>query len=252
VTAPAAGRPGRHRLRATGCGLLAGLVAVTALMFGPAAGADPSPVGTEPLPVTVQLTGLRPYAPQPGGTLRLSGLLRNTDDVRMTGLSVQLLLSHSKVGSRGEFDDYAGTPGGEPPADAVAVSTAEVTLPSDGLDVGGSERFMVSVAVDDLQPLESWQVYELAVAVSGLPADSATGVPGTLGRLRTFLPYAPVDETGVGSPTHVAWLWPLVDRPHRLDATGWVDDDLAPQLGSDGRLGTLVAAARAGAGQNPP
>jgi hypothetical protein len=236
----------------TACALLTGVVAATGLLLGPAAGADPSPDGTEPLPLSVQLTGLRPYSPQPGGTLRLSGLLHNNADVRISQLSVQLLLSHSKVGSRGEFDDYADTPDGEPPPDAVAVSAATVTLAADELDVDGSEGFTVKVAVDDLQPLESWQVYELAVAVSGLPADSVTGVPATVGRLRTFLPYAPADAAGVGSPTHVAWLWPLADRPHRLDATAWVDDDLAPQLAADGRLGALVAAARAAAAQHRP
>jgi hypothetical protein len=252
VSAAAAGRSRRHRRRVAAAGLLAALVATTGSAFGPEAGADPSPGGSVALPLSVDLGRVRPYAPQPGGTLRLTGALRNTTPTAIDGVSVQLLLSRSKIGSRGEFDDYAGTPDGEPPADAVAVSTAQVRLPRTQIAGGGSERFAVTVPVDDLQPLEAWQVYELAVAVTGLPADSVTGFPVTVGRLRTFLPYAPVDATGVGVPTRVAWLWPLVDRPHRLDDTTWVDDGLAPQLETDGRLGALVAAARAAADQQRP
>ena len=229
------------------------MAAVTALL-APLAAADPTPTpdGEPPLPLTVELRRLAPYAPQPGGELRLKGVMRNTTTDAVTGLGVQLLLSHSKLGSRGEFDDYAGTPDGAAPDDAVAVTAAEATLPRDNLGVGEAQPFTFKVAVDALQPLESWQVYELAVAVTGIPESSVTGVAETVGRLRTFLPYAPVDATGTGVPMQVAWLWPLADRPHRTDDTTWTDDDLAPELATDGRLGSLVQAARAAADQQRP
>jgi hypothetical protein len=244
---------GGGRRRTAALALLAGVVGGATALLAPIAAADPTPTPSgPPLPVTVELGSLKPYAPQPGRDLRLTGLLRNTSASAVSGLGMQLLLSHSKLGSRGEFDDYAGTPDGAPPDDATAVTAAEITFPRNDLAAGDAEGFTITVPVDDLQPLESWQVYELAVAVTGIPETSVTGVTEPVGRLRTFLPYAPVDATGIGVPMRVAWLWPLADRPHRTDDTTWTDDDLAPQLAADGRLGSLVQAARAAADQQPP
>jgi hypothetical protein len=243
----------RRRKPAAARVLIAGVVAAATAFLTPLASADPTPSPSEPaLPISVELRGIRPFAPQPGGELRLAGVLRNTSTGVVSQLGVQLLLSHSKLGSRGEFDDYAGTPDGTAPDDAVAVTAAEIRVPRDQLGTGDAESFDITVPVDELQPLESWQVYELALAVTGIPEASPTGVGETVGRLRTFLPYAPVDATGTGVPMRVAWLWPLADRPHRTDDATWFDDLLAPELAADGRLGSLVQAAQAAADQQRP
>ncbi|RJL32138.1 hypothetical protein D5H75_17150 [Bailinhaonella thermotolerans] len=58
---------------------------------------------------------------------------------------------------------------------------------------------------------------------------------------RTSLTYFPKDHKV--AKTRVAWLLPLVDRPHRGDDANFVDDRLAADLASGGRLSDLVGAA---------
>jgi hypothetical protein len=198
--------------------------------------------------VAVSLTGVSPLAPQPGDRVTVSGTLTDQAGSPVTNLTVQLAVSRTKVGSRGEFDDYASTPDGEPPADAAIPSTQSTDLARTDLGIGETEAFSVSVPVDDLQLPEVWQVYEMTVVVT---ADTVTGRT-TVGRLRTFLPWAPLGVPGVGQPTRLAWVWPIVDRPHRSDSGGWIDDNLTASLTGGGRLARLVAAGSRAEQQQPP
>ena len=233
----------RHRLAAA----LAAMAAAGAAMAPAAADTSPSPEPDLP-PVAVTLTHLAPLAPQPGQTLRLSGTLVNRSSEAQTGLVVHLELSRSHLGSRSEFDSYADTPDGSPPADAVDVPTATATLATGELGAGRSERFTVAAPVDDLQLPQAWQVYEIAVVVTG---DTPLGAQ-PVGQLRTFLPSAPVTTPGAGEAIRLAWLWPLVDTPHRTTAAAWNDDTLATELASGGRLDGLVRAGAEAAAQHNP
>jgi len=210
---------------------------------------SPSPSGTSSeLPILVTLGGVRPLAPQPGDTVTVHGTLRNLGDAPLSDLTAQLLVSRTKIGSRGEFDAFADDQTGDPPIDAIVAPDEQVVLPRPTLATGGQESFSISLPVDELQLPEVWQVYEMAVVVDG---DTALGhVP--VGRLRTFLPWAPLAVPGVGSPTRLAWIWPLVDRPHRSDGGSWLDDDLADALAPGGRLGRLLTAGDIAVHQQPP
>ena len=231
-------------------------VALTATLSGwSAALADltpsPSPSttpGAETLPVLVTLSGVSPLAPQPGDELTVHGKLTDQASTPISNLSVQLLVSRTKIGSRGVFRDYASTPDGPAPVDATAPSTQTTVLSRTQLDAGDTESFSVTVPVDDLSLPEAWQVYEMAVVVSG---DTVTGHV-TVGQLRTFLPWAPLGVPGVGQPTQLAWVWPIADRPHRSDSATWIDDSLATSMAAGGRLDRLVTAGDAAQSQTPP
>jgi len=190
------------------------------------------------LPLTVRLRSLAPLAPQPGDNLLITGSLHNDSAAAVTNLDVSLRYRSTRVGSRGEFDDYATTADGPVPDERA--EQAEVTIPQRAIDPGATVAFRLRVPVDSLHlDRRSWQVYELGIEVVGVTPTEGTE---TVGRLRTFLPWAPNDVPGVGLPTQVAWLWPLADRPHRLVGSTWLDDDLATSLAPDGRLGELLAA----------
>jgi hypothetical protein len=120
----------------------------------------------------------------------------------------------------------------------VSVASGDRLLP------GQIETFAISVPVDSLGLPPSWQVRELAVLAT---ATTATGGIDS-GTLRTFLPWAP--RTVSSEPVQVAWVWPLVDQPHRAVGPAWLDDNLARELASDGRLTRLVQAADAA--EHPP
>jgi len=224
---------------------LAGLVlmALLPLMAPGLAGADPTPSPTDQptspgLPLTVRLGALGPLAPQPGDTLLITGTLHNDSTELVTNLDVSLRYRSDRVGSRGEFDDYATTADG--PVPDQRAEDAVVTVGHDSVDPGGTVAFRIKVPVDSLHlDRRSWQVYEIGIQVVGVTPTDGTE---TVGRLRTFLPWAPNDVPGVGLPTQVAWVWPLADRPHRLVGSTWLDDDLASSLAPDGRLGRLLAA----------
>jgi Family of unknown function (DUF6049) len=49
----------------------------------------------------------------------------------------------------------------------------------------------------------------------------------------------------------VAWVWPLVDRPHRSASGVWFNDRLAPEVSAGGRLSALLNAGNAAEDQNP-
>ena len=231
-------------------------VAVTATLSGWSAAAfadlTPSPTpssspSTPTFPVLVTLGGVSPLAPQPGDDLTVRGTLSDQGDSALANLTVSLVVSRTKIGSRGAFRDYAASPDGPPPIDATAPSSQTLTLSRTELDPGDSEPFSLTVPVDDLALPEAWQVYEMEVVVSG---DTDLGHV-TVGELRTFLPWAPLGVPGVGQPTQLAWVWPIVDRPHRSDGTTWTDDSLASSMATGGRLDRLVAAGTAAETQTP-
>jgi hypothetical protein len=199
------------------------------------------PTGSPPppaLPVTVQLRSLTPLAPQPGDDVVLTGTLHNETHDPVTNLDVSLRYRSDRVGSRSEFDDYATTATGSLPPRQAESATAALTHTT--LQPGATTSFTLRVPVDSLGlDRRSWQVYEIGVQVDGTTPAAGTQ---TVGRLRTFLPWAPTDVPGVGLPTRVAWIWPLVDRPHRLVGSTWLDDDLATSLAPGGRLDRLLSA----------
>jgi len=235
--------------------VLVGLLPLTAP--GLPAGATPAPTPNEPtstaaptpaLPLTVRLGSLTPLAPQPGDTLVIRGTLHNDGADPVTNLDVSLRYRDNRVGSRSEFDDYATTADGPLPSDRAGEAVVSVGRPS--IDPGATVAFAIKVPVDTLNlDQRSWQVYEIGVQVVGVTPAAGTE---TVGRLRTFLPWAPLGVPGVGMPTQVAWIWPLADRPHRLVGSTWLDDDLAAALTPDGRLGRLLAEGAAAEVQKSP
>jgi hypothetical protein len=201
-------------------------------------------------PVTVTMTSLRPLAPQPGDTLVLRGSVTNVSDAPISNLTSQLRIGSDPVGARSTFDDYASDPNGSV-TDLIGALTQATPLNRTTLAPGASESFRIEATLDPATtglPTTSWQVRELGVAITGLTAD---GLTEPVGSLRTFLPWAPHDAIGPDR-LKVAWLWPLVDQPHRVAATPWLDDNLATQIEPGGRLTSLVAAATAAADQAPP
>ena len=226
------------------------------LLAGVQAAASPHHTSTSSadaaLPISVVLGGISPSAPQPGGTLRITGRLSNVGLDTVSKLSLALDLSHTSIGDRGTFQNYADNPTDPLPAGLTAVDSAQVSVSQPALDPGQSASFTVTAKVDELLPLQAWRVYEMALVASGQTPETASLGASTVGRLRTFFPYAPVGITGTGSQVQLAWVWPLVDRPHRTTDTTWTDDSLATELRPNGRLGGLVAAGAAAESQHSP
>jgi hypothetical protein len=129
--------------------------------------------------------------------------------------------------TRGELEAYSDGKGPDP-AQAGAPRQVSTTL-----QVGGQKPWSLALSVRQMG-LRTFGVYPISVEVL-----NAANV--VLGHQRTFVTYYP---TGTAAQrTKIAWVWPLIDQPHRADDATFVDDRLERQLGSGGRLSNLVAAA---------
>lgn len=199
---------------------------------------------TDGLPIAVTLNSIRPLAPQPGGQLVLTGTLTNITSQPVSDLAVQLRIEDQALSARSTFDEYAADPAG--PLPYMRDVTDELPLTNPTLAAGASTPFTISVSVETLDMGDAWQVRELGIAVTGA---TLLGV-GDVGQLRTFVPYAPRNASIGRDRLDIAWLWPLVDRPHRGVFSSWLDDDLAPELAPGGRLATLLGAAALAANQS--
>lgn len=239
-----AGRPARvwTVLTATWVAVLAGVLvpapAAAAAVGVPAA----APTSTASRPVQVVVDRLEPRTLLIGGTVEVSGTLVNDSDDTITDISVRLQRG-DRLTTREELAADIADPS------TGSAAQAPFTEQPGELDPGDTLPFRYTASTADLGLTEEG-VYPVLVNANG----SRDGVVQRVGELSTHLvvapaaPAAPTDPTQPGgttqpvepaepaSRTTVAWLWPLVDRPHR-DATGaFTDDELAADVSAEGRL----------------
>jgi hypothetical protein len=220
---------------------LLALVIVLLLSGGPALAATPSPphgqaqhtarasrdrAPAQKPPVAITLGSVRPGYLRATSTLRVNGRLVNQSRSTYQRVSVRLRYSSHPMLGRGQLETYADDKGPDP-LQAGPPRQIAVTLP-----VGGQAQWSLKLSARQMG-LSTFGVYPISVEAM------SNGV--VLGHLRTFVTYYPA-----GAPlqrTKVAWVWPLIDQPHRASDTTFVDDQLERQLGSGGRLDTIVNAA---------
>jgi hypothetical protein len=222
---------------------LLALVIPLLLSGGPALAATPSPPhghgqhttrasrARQPAPkppVAITMGSIRPAGYlRASSTLRVRGQLVNQSQSTYQRVSVRLRFSSHAMTSRGEVETYA---------DGKGLDPRQAGLPrliSAALPVGGQQAWSLSLSVRQMG-LGAFGVYPISV-------EAVNGAGVVLGHQRTFITYYP---TGTATQrTKIAWVWPLIDQPHRADDTTFVDDQLERQLGSGGRLSTIVNAA---------
>lgn len=213
------------------------------LSGGPALAATPSPTPRHTQRASSASRARQP-APKPPvavtlGSIRPAGYLRATSTLHVRGrfvnqsesgyqrVSVRLRYSSRAMTTRGELEAYADNKGLDPPQAGPSRMVAAT------LQVGGQQSWSLSLSVRRMG-FQAFGVYPISVEVF-----NAVGT--VLGHQRTFVTYYPVGT--YAQRTKVAWVWPLIDQPHRADDRTFVDDRLERQLGSGGRLSTLVSAA---------
>lgn len=178
-------------------------------------------------PVAITLGSVKPASLRASSTLRIRGQLVNQSQSTYQQVSVRLWFRSQAMTSRGEVETYADGKGLGPQ------QPGPVRMISASLPVGGQKPWSLSLSVRQMG-LRAFGVYPIMV-------DVRNGAGAVLGQQRTFVTYYP---TGTPlQPTKVAWVWPLIDQPHRAADTTFVDDQLERQLGIGGRLSTIVDAA---------
>jgi hypothetical protein len=221
---------------------LLALVIVLLLSGGPALAATPSPpdgqaqhtahasrdrAPAQKPPVAITLGSVKPAYLRASSTLRVRGQLVNQSQNAYQQVSVRLWFRSNPMTSRGEVETYADGKG-LGPQQAGLSRMISATLP-----VGGQKPWSLSLSARQMG-LRTFGVYPIMV-------EARNGAGVVLGQQRTFITYYPAGTPL--QPTKVAWVWPLVDQPHRAADTTFVDDQLERQLGAGGRLSTIVDAA---------
>ena len=222
---------------------LPALVLALLIGGGPALAATPTPTPsrgehttrpsrarqpTQRPPVAVTLGSIRPAGYlRATSTLRVRGRLVNQSESAYQRVSVRLRYSSHAMTTRGEVEAYADGKGLDP------AQAGQPRLVSTTLQVGGQQTWALSLSVRQMG-LRTFGVYPISVEV----LNSAGAV---LGHQRTFVTYYPAGT--FAQRTKIAWVWPIIDQPHRADDSTFIDDRLERQLGSGGRLSDLVSAA---------
>lgn len=228
--APAGGGRGRHR-----SGLApAVLTAAAVLATGLALTASPTTPALQPAraadsSATITVTGLTPRTVTPDATITVTGTVTNTAAVPL--VDVVLRLQRGPVLTT--RDDLRANDADPSPSGSAAAPF--VSLAQD-LPAGSSVAFTYSTTAEVLA-LSDLGVYPLLLNVNATPQGD---VEQRVGELDTYLPYVPGPPA---EPTSVAWLWPLVDRPHRGADGRFLDDELTDSVAVGGRLERLLAVA---------
>lgn len=134
------------------------------------------------------------------------------------------------IGNQGALDDSIGDD--NPPTSGLAIPTStplRVQLPARG-SVTATFATTISLLDDNRGVCQCHNaVYPLYLAAE---ATGSSGGATILGSAVTYV----VSQKTPATPTSVSWVWPLIDRPHRMaDDTVFLDDDLAASV-SGGRL----------------
>ncbi|MGI8333369.1 DUF6049 family protein [Actinomadura scrupuli] len=177
--------------------------------------------------VHLVITRVSPQTISPDRFVTITGTVQNLSGQSLTGASVRLYYSPRSLISRGQL---------------AATSAPATSQMADQRRLGGPipsgaqpQRFALKLAGRSLPPLGALGVFPLTLGVY----DSA-GRP--LVEQRTSVVYVPKNARQSLQKTSIAWVWPVIDRPHRAADTPFLDDRLATDFAPGGRLATLAEA----------
>ncbi|QYN24146.1 DUF6049 family protein [Amycolatopsis sp. DSM 110486] len=184
-------------------------------------------------------------------TLTVSGTVTNIGDRRIARPQVRLQVGEHLTGDR----ELKGVLAGEPIQDSPLTDFTTLT---ETLEPGQTAKLAVTVPLTGKSALQLSRpgVYPMLVNVNGTPE---FGGPARLAAVSLLMPVlsAPGKPTSPGKHADVSVLWPITDSsPHVLSSPyggrlTLTDDTLAAELSPNGRLQSLVTAARAAQQSDP-
>jgi hypothetical protein len=226
----------RRWLRLAALALAAGAAGLLAVPAAAATGAATQPAGARQRP-WIAITSVTPRYEQPTGKVTIAGIVTNPGGSPLRGLSLQLWSSMDPLTSAG-MASYLTAP--EPTGVDEAILGTQRALPSP-VPAHGTEQWTLTLAANQVG-MHTFGVYPLAVHL--LSAGTIPGIAGpSLDDARTFLPYWPGKQAAkTVRPADIAWIWPLIDTPQQTVCQTLTSNELAKNVASGGRLGSLLAA----------
>jgi hypothetical protein len=191
---------------------------------------------TAPSALSIAITSMNPTVATPKGMVTVSGTVTNSAAAPVTGLQIQLWSASIRLATRSAMESYL------------------TTLGPTGLDAPtGPVLQVASVAGHTARPWSlTLRVSDVGMTTFGvypLAAELSQGLT-TLATSRTFLPFWPGKPAyRTVKPLSIAWVWPLIDVPHRAACPALLTNSLAASLASGGRLGQLLSVGMSPLGQ---
>ncbi len=177
------------------------------------------------------IDSVAPRYARPGGTVSVSGTITNGTSAAVAGLSVQLYSSSTWFSTRDTMESFVN---GAPVLALTAEGDIDVLAAT--VRAGSTVSWRAKFSVDAVGMTE-FGVYPLEAQLTDLAGEQVSSE-------RTLLPFLP-DNTSAISKLKIAWLWPLIDQPHRTACPALSNNGLAQSLAAGGRLSTLLSAAAA-------
>jgi Family of unknown function (DUF6049) len=214
--------------------------AIVAAMLALAAPAQASPVRpaqageAQAGAVSVAVDSMNPQFAGPGATIRVTGTVSNATTQTKADLEVQLYTSPTPFSTRDQMDGYLGQGQGIA-FEAVGLPFTIVASLRPGATAEWHAEFDVNSA-----GFAGFGVYPVTAQLQDPVGD-------VLASDQTLLPFWPGSQRAAGllRPLDIAWVWPLIDRPHHQVCAPLTNNDLAASLGRSGRLSSLLTAGQA-------
>jgi Family of unknown function (DUF6049) len=208
-----------------GLAIAALIAAISGVLSGAVTGAAPA-AHAQGGQVQLLIESVSPAAPTLGSTLTISGRVANSSDAEVVGAQVQLRYSPLPLNSREEVTQVLA---GTSPRSGNAVPGTNRPM-TQSLAPGQQAQFRMSVPMTDLGLPEAPGVY--AVFVELVSGDASLASAGTV------FPWFP--KTAGFSPTRLAFVWPIAQKPAVAAYDLVVDPALPNEFATDGRLGRLL------------
>jgi hypothetical protein len=227
--------------------LIALFVVIPFRFAGPATAADPAPGS-----VTVVVTDIQPNTPS--STPQLTPL---TFIVQLTSHSSQDIPAVTLNITRGDpittqsaLDAAMRAKQPATPQSSVSIQRPQDPPLTTPLEAGQTIQFPVSTVSSTLDGdglcICANAIYPIIVSAQTTGSDGSTI---QLGSTQTYVP----SFLDTPTPITVSWVWPLLERPHRLASdTGFIDDELTASVSSGGRLDRMLTVAESAAASGVP
>ena len=211
------------------------VLASTPALAAPGQSGQPSRALAGAPVMSIAITSVNPPFAGPGAKVTVSGTVTNATAAAMAGLSVQLWSSNTRLATRSDMNGYLTAQGAQVDAPTGTVVPLATVPPH------ATRTWSLTLQASQVG-MTAFGVYPLAAQLTQNGAQ--------LGAARTFLPFWPgKSELRTLKPVSIAWIWPLIDVPHRAACPALLNDTLAASVAARGRLGQLLAAGLSAAGQ---
>lgn len=219
------------------------LLTVAAGVFA-SASAPPLAQAAEPEAlVSIILTSITPAVPQRDGTITLTGQVTNTSDGPLSNLQAVLWRSRDPILATESLTRALESAADDPIGERLFKRDYQ-NIPSEAdrtLAPNKSTTFSLTTDVANLDLPRADGIYLFGVHIRGQTADDPRNQQ-TLGRSRVFLPMVDNPPPTTLRMTSVVL---LSSRPSLVRPGVLADDHLATEIGTQGRLTALLAAANA-------